>query len=200
MQSHILGWSSSDPAWFRGIVCIDAPKDGSCLFHAVVAAFHKPYRSGQVNRGVLIRSLRRDLSLRLMDHNGDRLIYNTLSGGTLEDQSKSLDRLKISNMISELDSNNWVDNLYNELLSNELDKDIFIVDRDSRDIVIMGNDHLLYKERPSIVLLYSHRMCHYDLIGIHDSDTGMIDTYFDPRHDYIQKIKLRIKEKTKMKN
>jgi len=67
------------------------------------------------------------------------------------------------------------------------------------DVYITGNDSdILYKKRPSIVLLYLPG--HYELIGIMESkidskNTGKtIKTLFEPNHQLIEAIRKRYNE------
>ena len=143
-----------------------------------------------------IQNLRKDLSIKL----GSKIdptdpdsptYYDTLSRGELPNISKEIPRYSLANMQKELASNRPVDNVYNEFISNCLNKDIYILDGVKRDVYITGNDdEILYKNRESIVILYLPG--HYELIGIIDDNN--IHTLFDPEDDFIQRIKTRMQQ------
>ena len=93
-------------------------------------------------------------------------------------------------MQKELDSSRPVDNVYNEFISDQLEKDIYIIDAVKKDIYITGKDNdILYKNRPSVVILYLPG--HYELVGLVKKN-GDIKTLFNPDHDFIQAIRDRM--------
>ena len=68
--------------------------------------------------------------------------------------------------MKELDSDRPVDNAYNEFISDQLNKDIYILDAVTQDVYMTGSDdNVLYKDRPSIVLMYLPG--HYELVGLY---------------------------------
>jgi len=189
------------------LVRIRTPLDGSCLFHAIAKSYFKPYITGRIdhrsfNRKDFITKLRKSLSIKL----GTKInpsdpysptYYETLSRGQLPiiSKQKGLEKYSLENMQKELDSNQPVDNIYNEFISNQLNKDIYILDAVKKDVYITGfDDDILYKNRPSIVILYIPG--HYELIGVNaNSNTNnTIKVLFDPNDDLIISIKNRIRE------
>nr|QBK91553.1 MAG: uncharacterized protein LCPAC302_01730 [Pithovirus LCPAC302] len=192
-----LDWK--EPFGYNGMVRIRVLMDGSCFFHAVTKSYFGPYITGRIDdkpfdKKKFIRKLRKDLSIKLgsrvdpKDING-KTYYETLSRGELNEISKSVPNYSLKNMQSELDSNRPIDNVYNEFISNVLNKDIYILDLVKRDVYITGDDdEILYKRRPSIVILYLPG--HYELIGIKENDN--IKTLFDPNDNFIQTIRLRM--------
>ena len=100
-------------------------------------------------------------------------------------------------MQKELNSDFSVDNVYNEFISNQINKDIYILDMVKQDVYMTGDDdEILYKTRPSIVILYLSGKYkssgHYELIGLNEN--GYIKTLFDSDHDFIQNIRARMYE------
>lgn len=165
--------------------------DGSCFFHAVVKAYFIPYKLGYLNeqpldRGVFIRNLRRDLARTLRE---DPEVYKNLSRGQLENMSKTLDQFKLDEMIKVLDSDMPVDNLFNEFVSNVIDKDIYLLDLEKEDVYITGDDtDILHKGRDSIVILTMPG--HYELVGVERN--GVIQTLFSHKDDFIVYIRERL--------
>lgn len=183
---------------YPGLVRIRTPGDGSCFFHAIAKAFFKPYQDGVLNgvpidRKEFIKNFRHDLAYKLSEPisvNSNVTYYDKLSRGTLREQSKSYVQFNIEQMQKELDSNKPVDNLYNEFISDVLDKDIYLLDGVKRNVYITGKDSdILIKGRSSIVILVLPG--HYELIGI-KLDNDNIKTLFEPDDDLIRSIKNHI--------
>lgn len=183
------------------MVQIKAAPDGSCFFHALLQAFYKPYQLQMedevpVSRKKLVKNFRYDLSVRLEEHIDiddptSPIVYDTLSRGQLGELSKEMPEYSLKNMEEELHSSSSVGNLYNEFISNELNKDIYILDGEKQDVYVTGNDlDLLYKNRQSIVLLYQPG--HFDLIGLRNND-GSVSTFFDYSHPFIEAIRNRLR-------
>jgi len=193
-ESENLSWS--DSFIYPNMVRIRIPRDGSCFFHAITRAYFKPYITGVIdgkpfNKKDFIKGLRKSLSIKLgkSDPKTGLRYYDTLSRGKLAEFAKSVPQYSLEEMQKELDSNQSVDNVYNEFISNEINKDIYILDMVSKDVYITGNDFdILYKERKSIVLLYLPG--HYELVGI-QTKKG-IKTLFSPDHEFIKAIKDRM--------
>ena len=194
-----LNWSG--PFSYPNLVRIRTDPDGSCFFNAIAKSYFKPYITGRINgksfdRKKFIKKLRKDLSIKLgtrsdpMDPSSP-IYYDTLSRGQLREFSESVPTYSLKNMQKELNSTRAVDNVYNEFISDQLHKDIYILDMAKRDVYITGyDDEILYKNRPSIVLLYLPG--HYELVGL---DTGgIVKTLFPPDHDLIRSIRARMEE------
>lgn len=188
------------PFKYNNLVRLRTIADGSCFFHALAKSYFKPYITGLLDgkpfiRREFIQNLRKDLSVTLgskinPSDNSSPLYYDELSRGELKDFSKSVPEYSLKNMQKELDSKRSVDNVYNEFISNQLDKDIYIIDAVKKDIYITGDDNdILYKNRPSVVILYLPG--HYELVGLIKRN-GDIKTLFNPDHDFIQAIRERI--------
>ncbi len=181
------------------MVIIEVPADGSCFFHAILLAIYRPYRLGYdngypINRSATARSLRDDLAKRLQEHHiiddeTTPLVYDTLSKGTLRENAKTLPQYTLESMQAELRSNSSVDFIYLEFISNELNKDIYIINLDTKDVYIMTDIDIMYKNRDSIILAYSDN--HFELIGVR-TNNGDIDTLFAYNDVIITSIRQRI--------
>lgn len=180
---------------YDGLVRLYTIGDGSCFFHAVIKAYFIPYKVGYYNeqpldRGQFIRNFRRDLAKTLRE---DPEIYKSLSRGQLENMSKTLEQCHLEEMIKVLDSDLPVDNLFNEYVSNVINKDIYLLDMEKEDVYMTGNDiDILYKNRDSIVILTMPG--HYELVGVERN--GLIQTLFRPNDDFILYIKERLHQLT----
>lgn len=194
-----LGWSETGFENFR-MVAIDTIGDGNCYFHAITHAFYIPYRTQTlddrtISRRQIVRDLRDSLSKRLGEpvdplNPSGPTFYNELSRGKLQEFGREIPEYSFEEMRRRLRSNDAVGNEYNEFISNQLSKDIYILDAHRKDVYITGDDDdLLYKNRPSIVLLYHPG--HYELVGIRDSN-GSIQTYFSPNHPFIRFVRTRM--------
>lgn len=170
--------------------------DGSCFFHAVLRSFYRDYiETTQTSvRQFYAQHLRYALSAVLEEYNpltGVRY-YDELSRGALATlASEGLSSCSIRAMQKELQQGGPVDNLYQELVSNHLNRDIYIVNEDYGDVDVGFNDlELLYKGRNSIILLY--RSGHFELLGIAASDSMTLETLFTPSHPLIQQLYQRM--------
>lgn len=193
-----LNWTG--PFNYPNMVRIRTPTDGSCFFHAIAKSYFEPYILGKLNnapfdRREFIKKLRKDLSLKLKSRvdptnpNNQLIYYDTLSRGDLAEFAKSVPVYSLENMVKELDSDHAVDNVYNEFISDQLNKDIYILDMVKKDVYITGQDNdILYKDRKSIVILYLPG--HYELVGL--DENGIVKTLFDPNHPFIRYIQDRM--------
>ena len=197
-----LNWKNNS-FYFPGMERMGIYADGSCFFHAILMAYYVPYRRGRIgnkaiNRREMTSEFRKELSRKLSDNvdsndSSSPTFYQTISRGQLEDFSSHVPSYSINNMKKELASSNSVDNVYNEFVSDVLNKDIYILDVVAKDVYITGKDiDILYKGRPSIVLLYIPG--HYELVGIRDKNDNL-NTLFDPTNPFIQAILRRMKDK-----
>jgi hypothetical protein len=179
---------------------IGAIGDGTCLFHAIVKAFHLPYIDQKVDRRKFIAGLKKELSdalnekmTKFDEKGGDITYYDFLSRGNLREFSKTDARYSLANMKQELLESKGNDNLFIEYLSEVLNKDIYILDQKKQDIYIQGDDRaILYKKRPSIVVLYLEDLRHYELIGVERE--GKIETMFSPEDPFILNLQNRMNQ------
>lgn len=200
--SYDLEWNEYGFENFN-IVAIETLGDGNCFFHALCQAYYIPYRTGMLeghplSKRDIVRKLRRSLANRLgepvdpLDPTG-KIYYELLSRGHLPQFGKEIPYYSFDEMKLRLENSEAIGNEYNEFISDQLNKDIYLLDQETNDIYITGNDDdLLYKNRPSIVIMYSPG--HYETIGI-KTPNGDIQTYFSPSHPFIQFLIGRTKQK-----
>jgi hypothetical protein len=194
--------------------------DGSCFFHAVLRGFHRSYiKSTSIqDRQNLAKKLRTAIALVLeeIDPQTGLREYDKLGGGSYAEFNKAVsgatdkrgdliienNKYSLKGLQQELNSNDPVDHAYIEMLSNHFNKDIYLIDANTRDVYPTGTDlKLLYKNRDSIVILYSPG--HYDVIGIKriaettipdicNKGDVIFDCLFHPQHQFIQSIQRRL--------
>jgi hypothetical protein len=194
-----LNWNGNIK--YPGLIRIQTIGDGSCFFHAIAKSYCKTYISGirggkTLNRCYFIRKVREDLARKLGSKiRGKNMThYDILSNGTLKEFSKEWPPYKLENLKRELMKCQAVDNVYIEFISNQINKDIYILSSDTQDIYPTGDDYnLLYKGRNSIIILYTSG--HYELIGVEEN--RKIYTLFEPDHPLIQMIRNRIQQVVK---
>ena len=195
MSINELNWDNNPLAKFKypDMVEIEVPPDGSCFFHSICLAFYKPYIFSEIGniktqRSDIIKQFRHELSVILgeSDENGIT-IYDTLSNGNLKLLGKEFpNEYSLQALQKMLDSNESIDHSVHEFISNEIGKDIYFLESDKMDVYKYGKDlSLLYKKRPSIVLMHHNE--HFNLVGIKNQDST-IDTYFDANHPFISEI------------
>ena len=189
-ELEILDWEGLSPFYYEGLVKKTEINDGSCFFHCIADSFYRKYQLGQVNRKEFVKNLRKDLSKNL-----SVAVYEKLSRGQLKNFRipgySLLDFKKI------LDSNEYVDNRFNEYISNVIDKDIYIIDYEKKDVYITGSYNdvggILYKNRDSIVIIWINGN-HYDLAGVLEGKK--LITLFQYNHPFIETIRQSMNKKS----
>jgi hypothetical protein len=190
--------------------------DGSCFFHAVLRSFNVSYirSNSKSQRQIYVQNLRKALAhaLEEIDPTTGLREYDKLGGGSYNEYNKAVSSAGINNyslegLQRELLSSDPVDHVYIEILSNHLNKDIYIINSITKDLYTTGTDlKLLYRNRDSIVIYYSPG--HYDIIGIRRVATQKIDNIcnigdiifdclFNYQHPFIQALNKRMKELVK---
>jgi hypothetical protein len=176
------------------LVVIQTIGDGNCYFHSVLRAFNTSYikAGAHFDRINLARTFRNALADRLIET--DPLTgsdyYSGLNNGRLEDISQGVKEYTKDALRKELLSSQPVDNIYQELISNSVNKDIYIIDGETMDMYNTGSAFsLYYKGRNSIIIIYTPG--HFETVGIRRSD-GTIDTIFTPEHPLIQSCRERL--------
>ncbi len=176
------------------LVILTTVSDGSCFFHSVLRAFNTSYITSKsiTDRVNLARTFRNALADRLdeIDPITGKNYYSGLNQGRLSEISEGIKEYTKEGLQKELRSESSVDNIYQELISNALHIDIYIIDGIKKDIYSVGSSFdCYYKGRNSIILYYSGG--HYEVIGLKHSN-GEIDTIFTPLHPLIQSCRSRL--------
>ena len=176
---------------------IETIADGSCFFHSILKATNVNYFNDNHKSNYAL-NFRKSLAEKLTDESNtkdksDKSIYQTLSRGSLPELSQNLPEFSLEQMQFQLSNHISVDNRFNELVSNELNIDIYILDSETGDLYITGDDaDILYFDRPSVVLYYSPG--HYRLVGVYEESDGMSDItdFFHYTHSFIVYLKNRM--------
>ena len=178
----------------NNIVVIPTIGDGNCYFHSILRCFNTDYMKAHTvfDRINLARSFRNSLAIRLseIDPITGEEYYDGLNNGNLAEISQGVKEYSKEYLRKELLSADHVDNIYQELISNAVNKDIYIIDLETMDMYNTGSAYsLYYKGRNSIVIAYSPG--HFEAVGIRRSD-GTINTTFTPEHPLIQACQNRL--------
>lgn len=174
------------------IVRIGTPGEGSCFFHSVVGAFSERYkRMNVVEKNDFIARFRRNLAADL-----DYDVFTRLGNGVLaefmedkykgqarEGQAKRLGWLRFLEMLK--DCREWIGEEMIEYVSNTLGLDIYILNDRTRNVRIGQDCDILYKHRPSIVIVNIDNM-HYETVGVREEDR--VKTVFNPNDPFIKQI------------
>lgn len=165
--------------------------DGSCFFHSICQSISPLYRKLSDNKKMkFVKEFRKQLSEKLLDTNGDVTWYESLGNGSYREFSKNCDEIKLKNMIDELNSDEYVSNIYNEFISEVLNINIFLLDQNNKDVYYTGDDNkLLYKKRNSIILIYIDEDSHYENVCLLEEKN--LKTVFEWESKIIKKIKKR---------
>ena len=168
-------------------ITIDTIGDGSCLLHAILFSFNRSYRnSNYLSRINMVHDLRRNLAEVLEEQENDKTYYQNLSRGEIEELSKFLGDMKLSNMKKHLCSSRWLNIFYLELISNQLNIDIIIINEKNRKIYQTGDKELLLRNRNTVLINYIED-AHFESIGIETSDG--ISTFFSPNSKVIKDLR-----------
>jgi len=179
---------------FNNVVVLPTIGDGNCFFHSILRAFNTDYIkaksiSDRVNMARTFRNALADL-LENIDPLTGKTYYSGLNNGELEKIAGGVKEYSLSALQRELRSSAPVDNIYQELISNCLNKDIYIIDGTKKDIYQVGSAFpLYYKGRNSVIIFYIPG--HFEVVGVKHKD-GTIDTLFTPEHPLIEACKERL--------
>jgi hypothetical protein len=168
----------------------------SSFMHAIFLSFFIPYRMNKLNGTIVTRhdmiySYRMHLAIKLSQledpSQSDMIrVYDCLGKGKNREIASAVKSYSIEVMQSELlDKSFFIDDKYLELISNDLYKDIYIIDGRAKTIYVKSEDpNIFYKKRGSIVLLALPN--HFELIGLSNpNDPEDIITYFNPDSPFI---------------
>jgi hypothetical protein len=172
--------------------------NGSCFFHAVLRARHKPYieAANRDQREKIAVDARRMLADQLEKVNpitGKRL-YDTLGGGFYEDFSKAGDvaiQYSLPAMLKELRSNDPVDTAYQELCATVFEHDIYIISADNGDVYPTANEAILFQGRSSIFIYGMPG--HYEILAIPMKQSGIYACLLTPDHPFTVAVNARVK-------
>ncbi len=178
------------------LVRIGTPMDGNCLFHSISNSFFVPYYTENINgtkisRTQIIKSMRQELSQKLAEKVSDDgpRNYDLLNQGNTSIFAKDVPEFDIKYMQSQLNSNYPIGYGYMEFIGNSLNKDIYIIESNRKDIYVTDELPLTIKgNRMSIVLYYING--HYELCGIR-TEQGY-NTHFSPQHSLIKFLNSRV--------
>ena len=173
------------------LVILSTIGDGSCMFHAILQGFNKTYIDGDTpERRNIVRKFRNNLSDLLGETMEDgKTCYEQLSRGELKDISKEVPEASLENMKKALKTNSWGDQRYLELISNQLDVDIFVINSYEKDVYFTGDYEIYYKNRDSVIILNTNN-AHFETIGIKvNSETK---TFFDKDNEIIKFLRTKM--------
>lgn len=178
----------------QNLYIIPSIGDGNCYFHSILRAFNTSYINAKTifDRVNLTRTFRNALADRLqeIDPLTGKDYYSGLNNGRLEEFSQGVKEYSKDALRRELLGSDPVDNIYQELISNAINKDIYIIDSETKDMYNVGSAFsLYYKGRNSIILYYTPG--HFEVIGVKRSD-GSINTLFTPEHKLVEACRERL--------
>lgn len=177
------------PPW--NVVKFIVPSDGHCLFHSIAFSYYIPYRTNLLNnepitRMEIITKLRSQLADNLTEN-----VYNMLNDGNTQLFAKEVPEFSMEFMKLELNSDHQIGYGYIEYISNQIDKDIYIIHGETNKIYISDELPFIIKGRTVIVLYYHHN--HYEPVGVLN-DQKIYDTHFTHSHPFIEFLDLQLKE------
>ena len=174
---------------FENIYRITTLGSGNCYFHSVMRGHSTDYQNSddetRVKKCIEFRDILADM-LEEKDETG-LTRYDKLNNGIIKDFSKGHEPYTLINLQKNLRSREYIiDGVFQEIISDELDIDIYVSDYKNNDIFMVGSElESLYKGRKSIVLLCHKNLEHYEILGIKSPEDNHMYTMFAPNHDLI---------------
>lgn len=169
-------------------VSFDTLGDGSCLLHSILFCFNKKYRNGNImERLKITKNLRNCFSKVLEETNKEtnKTYYEELSRGEIKNLSKFLPEMRLDFMQKYLNSQNYLNFYFLELISNQLDIDIYIINSEDGTIYMNGDKDLFYKNRKSVIIKYIDQV-HFESVGFKGEK---IETLFDKNCYIIKELR-----------
>lgn len=186
-----LVWKGPLKDW--PLVKHSVPGDGHCLIHAICSAFFEPYYTGRMSNGRQVSPVQIVKRLREQIAEYLRTTYDTLGRGLYSGFAKEVPEYSLENMIRTLKSSASLGYGYLELISDAINKDVYILDENTQDVYIQDSPELFYKGRRSVVLLYestSGTIGHFSMLGL--SSGSDVITHFEPSNPFITVLRSRV--------
>ena len=177
----------------RDLVKFDIPGDCSCFLHAVLLASRKSYqeKSDWKSRAEIVTYCRATLALRFTFAE-----YSKLGNGNTKVLGSMMPEFSYSNLKDNLSLPRYVGDSLLQFVSDQLNLDIYIISKRTDQVYKIPADiTLLYKNRPSVILLYDDHQTakinsngvmtvegvgrHYELIGQLRNNGAEVLVYFD---------------------
>lgn len=171
-----------------------APMDMHCFFHCILQALSEDYRKGilngsEIEKKKIAKRLRKELAIILdtvVTKDGKKR-YDFINGGYISQNQKILPKeYSLETMKKTLETNSLVNHEFYDFVSEEINKDICILDWEKKTYFKTLDEDSRIKNRKVIVLIYIDKI-HYNLFAI--KEKGMYKTCFESNHPFIQFLK-----------
>lgn len=188
-----ITWLDDQP-----LIQLNIPGDGHCLFHAICLGSHKAYRSAPDydSRLKIVQSLRselKDVFDKPISKKDKKTPYHYLCGGKLVEFGKAVQDYSFKSMSAQFEGSNYIGHGFIEFINNVLDKDIYILSDQTKDIYITHElPFTITGKRKSLILNYVNNN-HYLLVG-YMKENGSIITCFSPSGPLICKLYQRVRQ------
>jgi len=176
-------------------VKINAIGDGSCMFHSIIQCFNRTYIQSSVGKKMdMIKKLREDLANILNEKIPPSMntTYDELSRGELKNMSIENPSLSLTNMKNSLNSAEWGDTRFLELVSNILNINIFIIHNIEKynTLYQLGDSDIYIKENRDSIIIYNDSNVHFDSVGLVSKEG--VRTLFSYRDEVIKKLRAKM--------
>jgi hypothetical protein len=176
-------------------VKIDAIGDGSCMFHSIMQCFNRSYiQSSTGKKMTIIKKLREDLANILNEKISPSVttVYDELSRGELKNMSSENPSLSLTNMEKSLNSSEWGDTRFLELVSNILKINIFVIYKREKynTLYQLGDSEIYIKENRESIIIYNSSNVHFDSVGLISKDG--VRTLFSYGDEVIKKLRAKM--------
>ena len=195
-----LNWCNSEKLNYENMVKLDTHHDFSSILHAILKGYSSvyitsTYNGKRIDRCEYIDRLRKDFATKLPQPSiltnlssptNYQLLVNTFREGSF------FSSYTMEQLISRLNSNEFMGDEYLFHISELLGKDVYVLDEITEDVYeTVSKSKDLHKDRNSIVIAYAKNINKFSLVGILNA-RGEIETYFKPGNPFIVAIKKRI--------
>jgi hypothetical protein len=188
--------------FWPNLVRITTLGGGHCLLHAIVNAYHLPYRLSK-NQTEFIVALRKELAQKLTmvdPGSGDAALtyYQTINNGYTAEHHKNVGTVvpdfSLEAMTSQLDSNTELGTGHLDLISKLLDRDIYLIWQKEEDLYLSDELTSMMTGKRCSVVIYWNGTNHYELVAL-KNNAGTFDSFFKPDNPLIQFLQGRFRSR-----
>lgn len=189
MKTIPFRWGNGFENWDTWMLLTE--KDNHCFFHSLLLAISPDYIHHYENDNQLaMRRMailwRKILAKELIRENKGITKYHKMFQGNIFKISNEFREYSLEMMKKKLESEEWIDYVYFDFMSNEIDRDIFILDWENKSIYKTLDENIRIKNRIAIILIYIDQS-HYNLMAI--KTPNGLKTEFEHDHAFILFLK-----------
>jgi len=190
-----LGWNHKGYQEFN-LYKHNVAGDGHCILHSIFYAISIDYRNGTIGgvrytRENMMIELRKELAVKLEVYvpGTQKTVYERILNGGLQNLGKASKNYSLEGLQALFRSNAFLGQEMILVIEDLFDKTIYVLDEDTKDVYVRED---LPPERPSVVIYYSSKRSHFDMISVYDNQKEKHVTHFSPSHPFIKHLRYRL--------